>query len=120
MVNSRIEVSEPSSRVDDILRQLKKIRTNNSEWAKYKELGCYALQDTRDEFDSLYNICKEKGLFIVPVGELESWLTEYGVAKTNNKGKWIISALGKIPELNVDIEKQPWKFIREIHDYLVE
>lgn len=120
MVNSRIEISDENSRIDDILRQLKKIRSDNSEWAKYKDRGCYALQDTREEFNSLYNMCKEKGLFIVPVGELESWLTEYEVAKSSNKGKWIISALGRIPKLDADIEKQPWKFIQEIHDYLVE
>lgn len=120
MVNSRIEITEENSRIDDILRRLKKIRSDNSEWAKYKDRRYYALQDTRDKFNSLYNMCKEKGLFIVPVGELESWLTEYEVAKSSNKGKWIISALGRIPELDADIKKQPWKFIEEIHDYLVE
>lgn len=118
-IKEKIGQNQQISNVDDVLRELKKIRENNSAWAQYKNIGCCALKDRREEFDNLYNICKEKGLFIVPVGELESWLIEYGVNKSSNKGKWIVSALEKIPELEVNIEKQPWKFIQEVNDYLI-
>ena len=62
------------------------------ELANLKERGRKALDAdvaTQQEFDKLLEHCASSGLFIVPVGELESWLVDYGVARSSNKTKWI-------------------------------
>lgn len=103
----------------EIRRKLKKIREDNSPWRNYKDKGYMALShDGQQKFHEIYKLCSEKGIFIVPVGELESWLVEYEVPKVSNKSKWITVALEKIPTLIADKEKYPWKFIEEIHNYL--
>ena len=100
-------------------RRLKKIREDNSPWSNYKDKGYIALSVVgQQKFIEIYKQCSAKGIYIVPVGELESWLVEYGVPKASNKSKWITVALERIPTLQVDKEKSPWKFIEEIHNYL--
>ena len=68
-------------------------------------------------FDSLYENCASIGLFIVPVGELESWLTDYGVGKQSNKSKWIISALENLPDVS-DESKAIWRFLKKLQEFL--
>ncbi len=125
-INNILEYAEtqkalknPETIILDIRRKLKKIREDNSPWSNCKNRGYMALSpEGQHRFLEIYKQCSDKGVFIVPVGELESWLVEYGVPKASNKSKWITVALEKIPVLPVDKEKIPWKFIEEIHNYL--
>lgn len=72
----------------------------------------------QQEFDKLVEHCAVFGLFIVPVGELESWLVDYGVTRSSNKTKWITQALEKLFEIDYDAEKQIWRFIDFLKKYL--
>lgn len=66
-----------ASALFDFRKGLKKLRDDADELANLKERGRKALDAdvaTQQEFDKLLEHCASSGLFIVPVGELESWL----------------------------------------------
>ena len=44
--------------------------------------------------------------------------TDYGIAYTTDKRSWITQALQLLPGLEVNDEKNLWKFIKHIHEYL--
>lgn len=98
------------------LSKISKIKEEKSEWRKFKDNGVNELVKSKESFYELDKLCKAKGLFLVPVGELESWLVKYGLQKSRNKGKWIVKALNKISDLENDVDEslEPWNFIREI------
>jgi hypothetical protein len=82
-------------------------------------IGAEALRpEVRPQFDLLSAVCASKGLFINPVGGLESMLVEYGIEPTTDKKGWIVQALQLLPGLTVDDKKHPWKFLIAIHAYL--
>lgn len=111
--------NQPETIILNIRRKLKKIREDNSPWRDCKDKGYIALSpDGQQRFLEIYRLCSDKGIFIVPFGELESWLVEHGVPKVSNKSKWITTALEIIPSLLADKDKFPWKFIEEVHNYL--
>ncbi|WP_026752089.1 ATP-dependent endonuclease [Sediminibacterium sp. C3] len=95
-------------------RKLKKIREENSDWYKFKQAGYLALTEPNQKvFVELSTICSKRGMFIMPYGELESWLVEHGVERTSNKSRWIVTALEKIPSLQPDETKEPWLFMKK-------
>lgn len=91
--------SDPAKNTSEIRKRLNKILENSSPWRKYKDEGYLALKEERQrDFLRLNEVCKQYGIFIVPYGELESWLVPYGIDKTSNKSNWIVTALTKLPE----------------------
>ncbi len=120
-VSAPESLSNPDNTLLRAQRELKSIREKSSTWCKYKASGYQALtQDLQKQFLELDSICREHGIFIVPVGELESWLIEYGVSRNSNKSKWIANALLKLPDIAIDNSKSIGKFITDIHNYLTE
>ena len=100
---------------------LKKLREESDELADLKKQGRAALpSEEAYAFDSMWQACTEIGLFIVRVGELESWLVDYGIDRTSNKSRWITNALDKIFNLEYDAEKEIWKFVDALRTFLVE
>lgn len=124
LLKSEIDATESDTHDDDIklsllLSTLKRVRESGSAWKPYKKSGRAALDtETQIVFDELSRICANRGLFIVPVGELEGWLTDYGIAHTSNKSKWIVDALQLIPNLQPDLTTGPWSFLSSVHSYL--
>jgi hypothetical protein len=95
------------------------IAETTKEWKQFKSLGKAGLSETaRENFDKLWTICADKGLFINPCGELESMLTQYGIEYTTDKKAWITRALQLLPNIEVDDGKNPWMFIKAIQEYL--
>ncbi len=73
---------------------LNRVRNDATKWSAIKKSGVAALDTPwREKAEGLINVCKELGLFIVPVGELESWI-DLGV----KKNKWVLPALEIIHE----------------------
>ena len=112
------EVSETADPVDiasalfDFRAKLKKLRDDSDEPAEFKKNGRASLPaELQANFDSLWEWCAKIGLFIVNVGELESWLVDYGIERTSNKSKWISDALDKLFEIEYDNSKEVWKFV---------
>ena len=100
--------------------ELKKLHTSSDSLSGYKEQGRSVINDSEvlDAYDKMLDLCCEIGFFIVPVGELESWLVDYGVPKSNHKSKWIINALTKLQSITYDSEKNVWKFVDKLKHYL--
>lgn len=83
-------------------------------WKEVKEKGIIGMPESvREEAERLILKLNTKGLFIVPVGELESWI-ELGIKKKN---KWIIPALNRI--YNKETPEALKNFISEIVSYLL-
>lgn len=71
---------------------LNRVRSESTKWAQLKKVGVIALEGQwQEKANNLIEICNEVGLFIVPVGELESWM-DLGV----RKNRWALPALEKI------------------------
>jgi hypothetical protein len=75
--------------------------------------------EVRKFLDSL----KEKGIFLVEVGTLESWLSKYKIKidfnNEKSKKQWLNDLFNLLNEGTIKIEDDDiWKFIREINTYL--
>ena len=87
--------------------------------AEFKKLGRAALSpEIQPNFDTLWTACASIGIFIVKVGELESWMVDYGIPRTSNKAKWISSALRELFNIEYDGSKEIWKFVDELKAFL--
>lgn len=119
LTNIQESQATPETKLSNLMGNLKRVRESGTAWKPYKIKGRSALDsDNQALFDELREICSERGLFIVPVGELEGWLVDYGIDFTTNKSKWIVAALQSIPTLTVDSQHEPWKFLQSVFDYL--
>lgn len=104
----------------ELRKKLKELRDETDDLRDFKRQGRCALDEKHQAyFDSLWKDCASIGFFIVPVGELESWLVDYGVARKSNKAKWITEALQKLNEIEFDKNKELWKFINKLQEYFV-
>jgi hypothetical protein len=118
---ARAEENTPDAdaKLSVLLGNLKRVRESGTAWKPYKKSGRAALdQANQGVFDELCAICAVRGLFIVPVGELESWMTQFGLSHTSNKPKWIVAALEMLPKIEPDFAAGPWMFLRTVFDYL--
>lgn len=107
--------------IDEIRAELKKIREGADELLELKKYGKNSLPVVEQSvFESFCCHCASVGLFVVKVGELESWLEDYGVARSSKKNKWISKALEKLYTIEVEDDKEIWKFIKEIQQYFVQ
>ena len=71
------------------------------------------------EVSSLIGKLSTIGLFVVPVGELEEWLADYGVAiSKHNKWAWANEAAVKVRQVGAQTA-DVWQFIRSVGSYLV-
>jgi len=124
---SSVKAIQDSTTASDKKRMLQKIdracqeiADSTKSWKQFKQQGRAALSpELQTQFDRLWDICAEKGLFINPCGELESMLAEYGIAPTTDKRGWITQALQLLPNLEVNDDKYPWKFVKAIHEQLL-
>ncbi len=106
-------------KLSKLLADLKKVRESGTAWEIYKKKGRLALDDAgREAFDELWKICASKGLFIVPIGELEGWMEQHDLPHTSNKSKWIVAALQHIPKLAPNVSLEPWSFLSSVFNYL--
>lgn len=72
---------------------LNRLRRESSKWRSLKEDGIEgAPAEIKPKVKELLDLSKKSGLFILPVGELESWL-DLG---TRQKNRWIVLALERL------------------------
>jgi AAA domain, putative AbiEii toxin, Type IV TA system len=116
---SKDESLSSEKRLSRLLGNLKRVRESGACWKESKKLGKDSLDEAhKTQFEELWMHCAARGLFIVPVGELEGWLSPFGLSYTSNKSKWIVSALELIPSLRPSSDINPWKFLNHVFDYL--
>jgi hypothetical protein len=72
----------------------------------------------RENVRTLLAALQEHGLFLVPVGELESWLPILMKGQSReDKSKWAMLAAEKIEEVG-EGKEDVWQFIRTVYDFL--
>ncbi|HLT35107.1 MAG TPA: AAA family ATPase [Enhygromyxa sp.] len=84
-------------------------------------------RDEREIFEHLINVFAQFGLFVVPHGELECWLTPMGlVPNTDNKRKWFEEALQTLgwdpddPDYRKPQDDDIWQFMRQIAAWIAD
>ena len=83
-----------------------------SKWSALKEYGISAIPrgDARVAFDSMNGILKEKGIFIVPVGELECFIKSVG----GHGPDWVNTVLEKHPDLDDPVYAEIKEFVSDM------
>ncbi|MGM3304388.1 hypothetical protein ACSQ6I_00100 [Anabaena sp. WFMT] len=114
-----VSTSDKAKLLKQVESRANEITASTKSWKEFKEKGRAALSvELQSEFDILWEICAQKGLFINPCGELESMLVQQGIPYTTDKKGWITSALNLLPRLEVNENEYPWKFIKAIQDHI--
>lgn len=96
---------------------------NNIDW---KRRGVLDVTDNEIQVSlkTLLSSLAEFGIFVVPNGELESWLTDIGIVTTSNKKKWLLSVFDKLggdPESEDFVQPSSndiWEFVRSIASWI--
>lgn len=96
---------------------------NNVDW---KRKGASDVKDPamRTTCDNLLDNLKQFGIFVVPNGELESWLTDFDLAGISNKRHWLLEAFKKLggdpdnPDFVQPKSTDVWEFVREISNWI--
>lgn len=84
----------------DITNKIKKVIKMSSAWSKVKETGkSFFSGDAYTAFSKLYELCKNCGILIVPVGELECFYKP----DSNHGVKWVNNVLESV-DLRTDPE----------------
>lgn len=89
----------------------------NDSWAQIKKIGKVGLLgDGPEAYDKVEKLCKSKGLFVVPVGEMECF------DKTVNKEKkdWVYHVLENYDLANEPKLEAARKFVQLICDFKIE
>lgn len=96
---------------DDIKKIRESIRTI-SKWDGIKKGGVAALPagDATANFNALNKMLKDKGIFIVPVGELECFVKEVG----GHGPDWTNNVFEKYPDLENEVYDKIKEFIKEV------
>ena len=116
---------------DEELQELQNLRANskaileNVDPLLCKKNGLEALTDeNKTSVGEFIQNMKNFGIFFVPKGELESWLSELGVQRSRKKSEWLVnmfSRLGTDPEDSEYISAENgdvWTFIEEIDRWI--
>lgn len=107
-----------ASELFEIRKELKKYRDDAEKFAKLKKEGKKSLPEAlQANFDEIWRLCASVGLFIVYVGELESWLLDYDINRKSSKKNWITEALTELCDMEINDDKELWKFINELKVY---
>lgn len=103
----------------DVREQLLRIARELDRMRRLKQGGVEVLDDKiRGKLKPLIDDCKRHGLFLVPVGELEGWLSEYEIgAPKQRKWAWANAAASLIRR-EAKSEGDIWDFIRDVGIYL--
>ncbi len=92
---------------------LNRLRKDATKWGALKSSGTSVLDsELRTKVETLIEKLKSKGVFVVPVGELEGWI-DLGEKKKN---KWIVPALEHLSENGIPVELNT--FVQNTVSYL--
>lgn len=95
------------------LEHIKKIIKPNSSWIALKENGIYSIPsgDATNAAKNLLEKMQNIGLFIVPYGELESFIKEVG----GHGPQWVNEVLKQYPDFDNDIYKNVKEFVKKMN-----
>jgi hypothetical protein len=109
----------PEKQLNYFKHRLADARAQLSEWAKLKASGVGGLSDEGKAcFATLGAACRQRGLFIVPVGEREAWLVP-DLPYTKNKNKWTRDAIKFLTVTPLTEQVPLRKFVNDIRSQLL-
>jgi hypothetical protein len=103
-----------------LVKSLRSLSNNVDRMRRLKKGGIAAFPpELQAMLTDLIRDLRERGLFLVPVGELEEWLTgrDVGVSKSNKRA-WSNAAAQKIQQLGKQ-DGDVWGFVNSVGDYLM-
>jgi hypothetical protein len=107
-----IHVQQKLSRLSNRLDRMRKLKSG----------GVTKLpREIAEPLDELLRLLKNSGVFLVPVGELEWWLSAANIqaSKENNKWVWANEAATYITDASMEATTgDVWDFMREVWRYL--
>lgn len=106
--------------LNDLKRHIRAAVKDANLWTHYKHDGRAALSEKGVQaFDLVDEFCRARGVFIVPVGELESWMVPHGLERMS-KNHWIVQALQLLSEIDLPEKSDLAGFVTGMHDYLLQ
>ncbi|MFN0300930.1 MAG: AAA family ATPase [Burkholderiales bacterium] len=98
-----------------VMRRLQDLAGDVDRMRRIKAGGVAAMPlEIETELSALINNARSIGVFLVPVGELEGWLTSEGIAVSKQtKWAWAIEAAAKVRELGAQ-KRDIWNFMRKV------
>lgn len=116
-----IQLQGKLRRLSDRLYRLKKFKEKGVDSVQgAADAGGAGKVDLRTELQDLVQVLHTYGLFLVPVGELESWLPVLMKGQgREDKSRWAVLAAEKIEDVG-EREEDVWQFIRSIRVFLQE
>jgi energy-coupling factor transporter ATP-binding protein EcfA2 len=111
--------ADPERDLASLEREIERVKASKSAWRDLKARGVDALNGSAQEsLLELIRLCADRGLFIVPAGELEAWLRGSADLPERDKRQWIVGALDALRSLQVDQNAQAGRFVASVHAYL--
>ena len=107
-------------------RELQQLVTSLYRLGDFQRRGLEAIPESngssnvllRDDVKAILSDLQEFGLFLVPVGELESWLPILMKGHSReDKSRWAILAADMIEDVG-ERDEDVWKFIRAAYNFL--
>lgn len=92
------------------IKEVKRLMTPDSPWAPIKKSGVSALPrgDASKAYETISSYLKSIGIYVVPVGELESFIPTVG----GHGPKWVNKVLEEYPDLTSDSYREIKDFVR--------
>lgn len=94
------------------VRQLKSVIKAPTKWEKLKKSGITAISSEKGKtaFNHIDSILKSKGIYLVPVGELEGFIKEVG----GHGPEWVNKVVARFPDLNDKVYTQVKSFMKSV------
>jgi len=116
-INSILDTVQSEEFPDDAAKKIKDVMKGSTGWKRMKKSVANTLKDkidAKEAFNRILHKCSEKGLFIVPVGEIEAFFPEI----PGHANKWLASFLEKYEvSLNPQELKEAEDFVKKIYEF---
>ncbi|WP_034995708.1 AAA family ATPase [Beijerinckia mobilis] len=117
---AELNLASAEKKLEWLKGRLSDLRAETSAWSKLKRFGVQSdllNEKAKDDLKRLIHICADVGLFLVPVGERESWL-EPDVPYSKNKTAYTTRALEYLASRKLGDDAPLSKFMNDLHAYL--
>lgn len=112
-INAILDNSSEKNLSGKEIKELREQISTVSKWETIKKFGfnCVPAGDASGAIKNMNKALKENGIYLVPVGELERFITDVG----GHGPDWVNEVLEKYPDLDNEVYSKIKKFIAELN-----
>ena len=112
-INEILDKSETENLSKKEIEEIRESISISSKWKTIKDVGFNGVPagDASSAIKKMNNTLKEKGIYLVPVGELECFIKDVG----GHASDWVNKVLEKYPDLDDEAYSKIKKFIAELN-----